>query len=443
MDSSIIRNLGKGLHLRRSTPADAEKLVAFHADVHREARAEEPDEYVAEWVRDLMSGEHPSFRAGDFTVVEDARTGAIVSSLCLLSQTWTYRGIAFGIGRPELVGTHPDYRNRGLVRAQFEVIHDWSARTGHLAQAITGIPYFYRQFGYEMALTLGGSRAGYGPQVPKLKEGEKEAYGFRAATEADLPFLARVHKQGSERHVVSCLRDEALWRYTLLGQRKKNVNRWDLVIIEAADGRPVGFLGHAPRLRHDRLWMGVYELGPGVSWLAVTPAVVRYLWATGEKWAAQDPAQQMSAFAFALGAEHPAYDVLGDRLPHTRTPYAWYIRVPDLPAFLRHIAPTLEQRLSDSPLAGHTGEVKISFYRQGLRLTWEGGRLKGVEPWQPTSAQEGDAGFPDLTFLQLLFGYRSLEDLRYAFPDCWAKAETRALLVTLFPRQASDIWPVS
>jgi hypothetical protein len=49
-----------------------------------------------------------------------------------------------------------------------------------------------------------------------------------------------------------------------------------------------------------------------------------------------------------------------------------------------------------------------------------------------------------LTFLQLLFGYRSLDELAYAFPDCVARNDgARLLLDTLFPKQASNIWPVA
>ena len=70
-----------------------------------------------------MSGKHPSFGVGDFTIVEDIRSGDIVSSMNLIDQTWTYAGIPFEVGRPELVGTLPAHRNRGLVRKQFEVIH--------------------------------------------------------------------------------------------------------------------------------------------------------------------------------------------------------------------------------------------------------------------------------------------------------------------------------
>ena len=441
MIQAFIRDLGDGLILRRATLADTEKLVAHNADVLRDPGVEDPDEGVAVWTRDLMAGVRPTSDVGDFTVVEETRTGAIVSSLCLISQTWSYGGIEFGVGQPELVGTHPETRRRGLVRAQFEEVHRWSAERGHRMQVIIGIPYFYRQFGYEMGLLSGGARIGYRAQVPKLKEGETEPYGLRPAIESDLPFIAQLYEQGAQRSLVSCIRDEALWRYELRGKGEKSITRRDLRVVETAEGEPVGFVVQPAVLWRGKMGATVYELKPGVSWLAVTPSVVRYLWATGQEYAARDEKQELEAFAFWLGAEHPVYQVFHDGLPHTQKAYAWYVRVPDLPGFVRHIAPVLERRLAESPLVGHSGKLAISFYRDGLQLVFEKGRLADVELWQPTPEQEGAAGFPDLTFLQLLFGYRSLAELDHAFADCWTENdEARALLEALFPKQASAVW---
>jgi hypothetical protein len=51
--------------------------------------------------------------------------------------------------------------------------------------------------------------------------------------------------------------------------------------------------------------------------------------------------------------------------------------------------------------------------------------------------------FPDLTFLQLLFGHRSLDELEAAFPDCVTRGqEVRALLQVLFPKAPSKVWPI-
>jgi len=152
----------------------------------------------------------------------------------------------------------------------------------------------------------------------------------------------------------------------------------------------------------------------------------------------------LKAFAFNLGGVHPVYEAMREDLPRVHKPYAWYVRIPDLPDFLRHVAPVIEHRLADSIVAGHTGDLKLSFYREGLKLSLEAGKLTGVEHWCPSSAEDGDAMFPDLTFLQLLFGYRSLEALTYAFADCRTRGdEARVLLKARFPEQPPNVWSVS
>jgi len=441
---AFIKDLGGGLILRRATVEDTDELASFNAWVHGDDELDAGR--VSAWTRDLMEKAHPTFEVGDFTIVEDTATGKIVSSLNLISQTWSYAGIKFGVGRPELVGTLPEYRNRGLVRAQFEIVHQWSARRGELVQAITGIPFYYRQFGYEMALSLGGGRTGFKSNVPLLMEGEQEPYIIRPACEADIEFIAQLYNLASHRYQVNCVWDENLWRYELSGKSSTNVNRMELHMIDTLAGEPVGFLAHPVTVWAPAMAATIYEVKPGASWSVVTPTVVRYLYRTGESYAARDHRQdKFAGFGFYLGDDHPVYQVLHNNLPHVNIPYAWYVRIPDLPGFLRHIAPVLDRRLSSSMLAGHSGELKITFYRAGLRMVFENGKLAAVETWEPNpQGHSGDAAFPNLTFLQLLFGYRSLDELKYAFADCsYSSDEVYALLNALFPKQTSDILAIS
>ncbi len=437
-NAQMIHSLDEGLILRRSTAEDAEALAKFNAAIHGED--EEDALSVAEWTKDLLRGNHPTFGEGDFTIVEDIRQGKIVSSMNLISQIWTYEGIPFPVGRPELVGTDPAYRNRGLVRAQFEVIHEWSRERGELVQGITGIPYYYRQYGYEMTMNLGGTRMGFALQLPRLAEGQSEAYRIRPAGESDLAFLAELYEQGCRRSLVSVVRDEKVWRYVLFGQSEKNVNRFEFRVIENAAGEKVGYLSHPVALWFGKKAMALneFELRPGASWVDITPCVVRYLWEAGVKYACR-PGEEVGAFAVCLHPEHPAYEVLRDRLPRERKPYTWYLRVPDLPVFLQRIRPALEQRLAASICAGYSGALEISFYRTGVRLAFEQGQMVEVTDWKPDpSGKRGQAAFPGLTFYHLLFGYRSLEEVEHLFADCWVDDDiTRTLLHILFPMKAS------
>jgi hypothetical protein len=438
---TILRDLGNGLILRYATQEDADALVEFNGKIHGENPLD--TQRVAAWTHDLLARPHPTLRPGDFTIVEETITGRIVSSMNLIPQTWTYEEIEFRVGRPELVGTLPEYRNRGLVRLQFEVIHQWSAERGHMVQGITGIPYYYRLFGYEMALDMAGRRLGYESHVPKLKDGEEEPYRIRPATEADVPFIADLYERAIRRHAIACVRTPEIFKYELSGQSRNNINYFIPMIIEEKTGESVGYFLHSHFLRAASLLAAWYELKPGISWLAVTPSVVRYLWNKGQE-CAKVEGKPCTAFGFMLGLEHPAYEVLGNNLPYHRQPYAWYLRVPDLPGFLNHIKPALEKRLAESIAVGHSREIKISFYRTGLRLVLEKGRLATIEPWKSAPADAGAVAFPGLTFLQILFGYRSYDELHQSFADCWCdNEEVRALINILFPKKVSDVFPVS
>jgi hypothetical protein len=435
-ENTFIRNLGNGLNLRRSTPADAEKIFHFNALIHGE---DGPDERVGQWARDLLEKPHPTFGVNDFTIVEEQATGRIVSSLNHISQTWLYEGIPFGVGRPELVGTLPEFRKKGLVRLQFDEIHRWSVERKELVQAITGIPFYYRLFGYEMCVDLEGSRSGFEMNLPKLADATPEPYRLRPANESDIPFLSEVYSHASQRSLLYSVRDEALWRLELTGRSKKNVNRLVWNIIErTGDNEAVGFLAHPWFSWGVSVPAMMYELKAGISWLDVSPTVVRWLWDLGKN-ICESEGKTRSAFTFGLAGSHPVYEILRDSLPRVREPYAWYLRVPDLPAFINRIAPVLERRLADSLIPGYSGQLKINFYSTGLDLVFEKGKLISAGTWQPDSKNWGDMAFPNQTFLQVLFGHRTLDELKKSYSDCgWDKDEARVLVNTLFPRKPSQ-----
>ena len=88
--ATLPRDLGDGLLLRFAQADDIDAVVAFNQRIH--------DDWCGPWTRDLMSGQHPAAQASDFTIVEDTKGARIVSSQCLISNTWTYGGIPFGCG---------------------------------------------------------------------------------------------------------------------------------------------------------------------------------------------------------------------------------------------------------------------------------------------------------------------------------------------------------
>ena len=434
---------GDGLVLRRAVPEDTETIAAFNARVHHSAggpfEGRELHTGVAAMTRDLMSGDHPACRPEDFTVVEDTATGCVISSACLIEQRFSYGGVELRAGLPELVGTHPDYRRRGLVREQMVVLHAWSRERGHPMQAIAGIPNFYRRFGYEMAVWMGSGRRLFGPDLP-AKRGQDGLYRLRPATASDAPFLSGLDLRSARRYLLASPRDADNWRYDVAGRDPESDEYARVQILERPAGEPVGYVCHAPRAPSaGTLRVYAYELAEGASWLEANPFVLN------ER--ARATEERPDSLTFSLGESHPLYEAFPDPPLYDLDrdgPYSFYVRVPDLPAFLLHVAPVLEENLSHSVAAGHTATLHLSFYSSGLRLEIRQGRINAVNPWTPTPENPGDARFPDLTFLQLLLGFRSLQDLGHILPDCSpGTGDTRILLQALFPRRPSNLQPVS
>lgn len=442
-DKSYCRDLGDGLLLRWSTSDDTESIAQLVSSVFRD-RAEEPlNTPLGHLMRELMSGTHPLMGVGDFALVEDVHKqgNPLVACTCLWRHTWEYEGIPFGIGRPEIVATDPAYRNRRLIRAIFDLIHARSEAEGHLVQAITGIPYFYRLFGYEYALDLGGRCSVYISLIPAASEGAPEPFTLRDATWDDIPLVQQLYDQRRASDIVSALTDQGWWRYQLATWRASlSGESWHIQLIVDVEGKPQGYV-ITPTMRWENS-LRVFDLAfvTGANVQAIMPSLLRALTRQGAQMPARgSDTKPFSRISFNLGRFHSVYDVLEKSMAVTKeAPYAWYVRVAHLPKFIQHIAPALERRLADSVVAGYSGALTFDFYRDGLRMVFEQGKLLTAESWRrPIWNANEDGGFPPLVFLQLLFGYRSLDSLRSSFPDVRVNDNVELLVNALFPFRPS------
>lgn len=447
-DPTYRRELDGGLVVRWSTAADGDQLERLYGEVFRDAADDPFNQRLVAWLRDLKSDRHPLASAGDFALVEE--TGGarrIVAATLLMRQTWKYQGIALPVGRPEIVATAADFRQRGLIRAIFDLIHARSDGRGDLAQGITGIRYFYRRLEYEYALELGGGRPVPLGTIEAARADQPESHRLRPAELTDLPLLVELYKQECRNWMLVAPIDTDYWRWVIAGQNPTSDSNWQAQIIETAEGTAVGTLLTRRVADNDAFIIDSLSLKAGESLLAALPALLRAFKVQAAMLPPYYPGQPpkpVKRLFFRLGREHPVYQALGERqAPQLVRPYAWYIRVPDLPALLRRIAPVLEERLANSVASGYSDQLKLSFYRGGVRLVFAQGRLAAIEPWQEVEWQDqAQAGFPPLVFWQLLFGHRSLSELSDTYPDVWASPAATPILEALFPKRLSWVLPL-
>src|SRR5438270_3542611 len=269
------RELGEGLIQRWSTPEDTENIAQLCALVFRDTEDEPLNVRAMESVRQQMSGDFPLMGPGDYALIEDTgkEGNPLVACTCLWRQEWEYEGIAFGVGQPEFVVTHPDYRNRGLIRTLFDMLHTRSEAEGHLVQAITGISYFYRQFGYEYALELEGRRVTYLSLIPRAQPSTPEPYALRAATTEDIPLLMELYNRQRSASMVWSILSERFWRYQIKEEKDPVAAGKQMCVRMIIDDAGVvqGYVMVATKRWSKGVAVYALDVAAGVSWHAVVP----------------------------------------------------------------------------------------------------------------------------------------------------------------------------
>lgn len=434
----ILRSLSEGHE------SDRRDLPDFYQRVFGEA-GDEDALAIGIWTRDLMRGDHPSVTLDDIWVVVDAaHDEKIVSALLLIPQTWYYEDVPLPVGRVEIVATDKDYRQRGLIRALINAAHQRSESYGHLMQGITGIGHYYRRFGYGMAIDLGIRAILPFSAVPKLKDGESPRYTLRPAVESDVPRLAAWDQYHMRHFGLSHPRPEAFWRYEFT-RSPGALFYMQPQIVTSVDGEEVGYVGMRAGAYDAWFACNNYVVGPESSYLDTFDDVMRGLKKLAGEFYTQHPEVETHNILFDSSTPE-AVDTLVRKTFAGQTRkalYAWYVRVADMPRFMRTIAPVLERRLRESGAHRFTGALKIAFYDlTGVTLYFDEGRLIEVMAGE-MSPDDADAAFPYHAFLSVVLGHRTADEIEYILPETFTTRKGALLLEILFPPRRAWVFPMA
>jgi hypothetical protein len=327
----------------------------------------------------------------------------------------------------------------------FAMLHARSAQSGDRLQLIAGIPYFYRQFGYEYAIAYAGSRKIPFSAIPPLPANTSEAYTLRRATPQDSATILQYYARDCARHhdghrlAITAPIDATYLEWTM-NTHADAIDPWVPYVITRSDGSSVGYLftSRMRWLNHIGVW-GIFIDGlPLLD--SQFASIARGLIALSAVIPAHESAPpQADTLFFCLGDTHPIYPVI-ETYPHTRkVTDAWYVRIDDIPLFINHIAPVLIQRVADSQFAGYVGTIAVSCYRFGFDIQISSGHISAQA--NAHASTNAVVFYPPLVMVQQLLGYRSCQQLQAHYPDVRVDSTIAPLIDVLFP--ARPTWVVA
>jgi predicted N-acetyltransferase YhbS len=388
-----------------STPGDLEQVYGL-------MRAVFPNERVDELIGRLLDHYPETSLDHVFTV---RRGGETVAALMIIPQTWVLGGVELKVAEMGCVATRPDHRRRGLQRTLNQAFDAYAAQHGFDICALAGIPFFYRQFGYEYAVELDHWTALEAERIP-VYDPSLEARPF---TEGDLDAASEMLEAAQSRYLVSSPRTRAVW---LMQYRTGRYNGEPFEGVALTAG---GDLKAYVRLSVDSPGGALVLREAGLASPAYAEPVLAYLKAAcRERGLAKVRSQQ------SYGDE-PTRTMVGLG-GVTAAPYAWQVKVVDHLRLFRKLVPLLESRLRGSGYGGLTETMSLNFRRFSVVLTVERGRIKGVE--LSDDCRDRAVGLNPYVFPQLLLGHRSLRELEAAYPDVRVRDTHRPILEAMFPR---------
>lgn len=444
---TIIERISEDLVLRTATPEDADDLFDFHEEVFMHEESGTRAWWIAEWAKDLITKPHPTFSPSDCLIVEDTKNRTIASSTLYLTQEWQTDGATFNIGRPEIVGTRKPYRKQGLIRKQFNIMHQWGHQRGHDITVVNGIPHYYRQFGYDMALNDLANRRSRIEAFPRWQPDEARPYVLREPTLNDIPFITQLLSQSANRSLYNPVFKREEVRYIVFDRNPRSGARWTTAILyrnsSAGPTEPIGVIFYALVIALDHAMITRIEMVQPNYWRLAMPALLREFEERARKEGDNnpDPDRYIRIVKNELQPNHPALIFDEGAFGHEPdSTYAWYVRVPDLPRFINKLAPALNRRLAASPHAGIDDLFTIHLGKQSIGIRFNNGRVNDVSDKPDLSRSDANASFPNGNWNQILFGWRSVRDILRTDADATVKSKADAdLLQTLFPHKLSDL----
>jgi len=371
------------------------------------------DLQVKKWI-----DHHPTMTLEDFFVVK--HKDRIVAGINLIPLEWSLSGIPLKVAELGCVATLPEYRRNGLQRRLMEEYHKRVLKQGYDLSAIEGIPFFYRQFGYEYALPLDEETRLAISKIPDCKVN----HVIRPFRTTDISDAMRILTISQQKYCVHTVRSKGIWE---MAQRTGMIAEYEFegYVVEEKE-KPIAYFRISVNTENRELFLR--EITDVDQYVA--QSILKFLKDMGKQ-------RGLGTLVATISYHEPFTEHMIAAGGESAPPYAWQIRVTDYTSLFQKLKTLIEKRLAMSTYRHLTEKLNFNFYRYTVQVTLENGTIKDIEGLK--NCEDRTIRFNPFVFTQLLLGYRSREELQKIYPDFLVRPSHRHLVDILFPKLPSYI----
>lgn len=354
---------------------------------------------------------HPEMSNEDFFMVK--KGNEVAAGLILLPQKWVIDGVEVKVAEMGCVGTRPEHRRKRLQWILNDQFDSYARENGFDLCVLAGIPYFYRQFGYQYAVDLDIATQIECKKIPKNDSNLMR----RKPLEADISQMDKILRKTQEEYFVKSIRTPEIWRM----QEETGTYGGDVFksTVLGREGELVGYYRYVIDDKNSTLY--VRELGYiGASVEEVASSFRRHAEEKG-----------LAKIKTAVAHIDPISVYLRKLGATVNRAYAWQIKPLDLFGLMDKMRPAFEKRIVESQFKGLTKVLRFNFFKFAVKMEIENGAIKNMEKYY--NEEKRTLGFNPYAFIQLITGYRSWKELTKAYPDFWVRENLGDLIDVMFP----------
>lgn len=116
------------------------------------------------------------------------------------------------------------------------------------------------------------------------------------------------------------------------------------------------------------------------------------------------------------------------------------MKIVNIPMFLKKIKPVLNKRIASSRFKNTTKKIGINLYKEQYEMSFVNGELKSIRNSISSNTKSLDISCDYA--VQLLLGFRNIDELMNISFDVTADKDIKPLLNTLFPKKESFLYTI-